>query len=145
MELRYSLSQFIDETKRVETAYLRAERSVLIRAAARGRTFARNAMRRRSRASRPGEAPSVRRGQLKRFLIFAFDAPRHVALFGPRKLAGATGDTPEALERGKTTIRRVGRNRESRSVRYLKRPAMVPALGLVSPELPGMWSGAIKG
>lgn len=131
------------DIRAVSRAYERAERQVLTRAAARGRTFARRAMRRRSRASRPGEAPTVRRGQLKRFLIFAYEPDKHVAIFGPRKLSGS-GDTPEALERGKTTYRRVGRRRQRRPVTYEKRPAMVPALAIVTPELPGMWRGAVR-
>jgi hypothetical protein len=132
--------------KPVKDAYLKAERQVLTKAAGRGRMMARRAMRRRSRAARPGEAPSVRKGQLKRFLIYAYEPARHVAVFGPRKLSGATGDTPEALERGKTTMRRVGRgrNRRQQAVTYEKRPAMVPALKELTPGLPAMWKNAIR-
>lgn len=134
------------QPQQITRAYLQAERRVLTAAAARGRTIARRAMRRRNRASRPGEAPSSRQGQLKRFLVFAYEPAAHVSLFGPKKLAGARGDTPEALEHGKTTTRRVGRgrNRRQRAVRYEPRPAMVPALNQIMPGLPAMWKDAIR-
>ncbi len=136
--------RFVDEANRVHEAYRRAERRVLVRAAARGRAIARSAMRRRSRPSRPGEAPTVRKGQLKRFLLFAWDEPRRVAVFGPQKLSGAAGDTPEALEKGLTTVRRVGRKRQARQIKYEKRPAMLPALERIAPDLPAMWSEALR-
>jgi len=130
----------------INKAYLAAERRVLTAAAARGRVIARNAMRRRKRAARPGEAPSVRGGQLKRFLVYAFEPAQHVALFGPRYLSGSRQSTPEVLEHGKTVPRRVGRGRKRRwqNVRYEPRPAMVPALEKIMPGLPAMWKDSIR-
>lgn len=145
MRIELALRGLNWQPSKVTNAYLKAERQVLTKAAARGRSIARRAMRKRNRAARPGEAPSVRRGELKRFLLFAYEPARHVALFGPKKLGGS-GDTPEALEHGKTTSRTVGRgkNRRRQSVAYEKRPAMVPALQDISPGLPAMWKNAIK-
>jgi hypothetical protein len=145
MQIQLALRSLDWQPAKVTNAYLKAERQVLTKAAARGRSIARRAMRKRNRAARPGEAPSVRRGELKRFLLFAYEPARHVALFGPKKLGGS-GDTPEALEHGKTTGRMVGRgkNRRRQSVAYEKRPAMVPALQDISPGLPAMWKNAIK-
>jgi hypothetical protein len=88
----------------------------------------------------------VRKGQLKRFLLYAYEVKRHVSLFGPIKLAGSNQDTPAALERGLSVARKVGwgRNRRSRSIKYEKRPAMVPALNELTPDLPAMWKDAIR-
>lgn len=145
MKITLALRNVTFDARRVTAAYMRAEAKVLKRAAARGRKIAKSRMVKRSRPSRPGESPRVVKGQLKRFLIYAYEPDKHVAVFGPRKLSGA-GDTPEALERGKSTMRRVGRgrNRRYRSVRYEKRPAMVPALAEIAPDLPGMWKDAIR-
>lgn len=145
MRITLALRKFAFDSSKVNAAYLKAERQVLTRAAARGRVMARRRMRKRKRASHPGEAPTVRKGQLKRFLIYAYEAGKHVALFGPRKLAGAK-DTPEALEKGLTVARKVGRgrNRRSRSIKYEKRPAMAPALNELTPDLPAMWKNAIR-
>ena len=124
-----------------------AERKVLGIAGRKARLIARRRMRRRNRASRPGEGPTVRRGQLKRFLLYAYDPIAGVVVVGPRKLQGARGDTPEALEHGKQTTRMVGRgrNRRRRSVTYRKRPATWPALLETAPDLPGLWRDVIKG
>lgn len=145
MKIVLTLRSIEIDAGRVNKAYLKAERQVLMRAAARGRGIAKRAMRKRKRASRPGEAPSVRKGQLKKFILFAFDAPKHVALFGPKKLPGSK-DTPEVLEKGLIASRRVGRgrNRRNKSIRFAKRPAMVPALDQIMPGLPAMWKNAIR-
>jgi len=108
-------------------------------------------MRRRKRAARPGEGPTVRQGQLKRFLLFAVEpgelfGRRGTAVIGPKKLPGASGDTPEALEKGKRTMRTVGRgaSRRRQSVRYEARPSTVPALAQKQNDLPNFWRDAIR-
>lgn len=145
MRITLALRQLDFDSRKVTAAYLKAERQVLTRAAARGRAIARRAMRKRRRASRPGEAPSVRKGQLKRFILFAYEPARHVAIFGPKKLPGSK-DTPEVLEKGLSTNRKVGRGaaRRTKSIKYDKRPAMVPALNEISPGLSAMWKNAIR-
>jgi hypothetical protein len=145
LAVRFSIKAIVDPGP-VQRSYARAERSVLVRTAARARVFARNRMRRRSRASRPGEGPTVRGGQLKRFMLFAYEADKHVSVMGPRLLAGANGDTPEVLEKGLTAVRRVGRgaNRRRASVRYEARPTTAPAQLFVIPQMPGFWAGAVR-
>lgn len=143
IQIKLDMKTLIDPGP-VNRAYQDAERKVLTEAARRGRVLARSAMRRRKRASRPGEAPSVRKGQLKRFLVYAYEPGKHVSLFGPRKLSGAVQDTPEALEKGLAVTRRVGRKRIAKRIKIDKRPAMVPALDVVRPDLPAMWRGAVR-
>jgi hypothetical protein len=79
-------------------------------------------------------------------MLFAYEADKHVAVMGPRLLAGAKGDTPEVLEKGLMAVRRVGRgaNRRRQSVRYEARPTTVPAQLFVIPQMPGFWAGAIR-
>ena len=146
MQITLMLRKTELQMSRVSAAYLRAERRVLTRAAARGRSIARRAMRKRRRASRPGEAPTERKGQLKRFILFAYQSDQHVAIFGPKKLPNTYADTPEALEKGLATRRKVGRgaNRRSKTVKFDKRPAMVPALQDITPGLPAMWKNSIR-
>jgi hypothetical protein len=146
MKITLALRKFAFDSSKVNAAYLAAERRILTRAAARGRVMARRRMKKRKRASNPGEGPTVRKGQLKRFLIYAYEAGKHVSLFGPRKLAGSNQDTPAVLEKGLTASRKVGRgkNRRSKSIKYEKRPAMVPALKELTPDLPAMWKNAIR-
>jgi hypothetical protein len=146
VKITLALRKFVLESSRVQTAYLQAEKRVLTRAAARGRVMARRRMQKRNRPSAPGEGPSVRKGQLKRFLIYAYETEKHVSLFGPRKLAGANQNTPEVLEKGLTAPRKVGRgrNRRSKAIRFQKRPAMQPALAELTPGLPAMWKNAIR-
>ncbi len=124
--------------------------------------------------SKPGDPPKSQQGDLKRFIIFAWDPSTRSVVIGP-KLFQAT-DTLEALEHGKTTTRKVlpgGPRRKrskqkrarsdaeiakirakeaeyrktawvQRSVRYAARPYMQPALKKRLPELPALWRGAIK-
>ena len=141
------VTRVVIDGRTVRRAYERGERQALVRAAAMIRASARRRMRKRSRASRPGEGPTVKRGQLKRFLLFDYEGPaKGTAVIGPMKLAGARGDTPEALERGKTTMRWVGRrsNRRRASVTYEPRPSTMPALAEGKGKLPGFWRGAVR-
>ena len=146
MRIELALRSLQLDARRITKAYLDAERQVLTKAAVRGRKLARAAMRKRKRASKPGEAPTVRMGQLKRFLLFAYEPEKHVAIFGPKKLEGGQKDTPEIMEKGGSATRVVGRGRfrRKKAINYKKRPAMVPALDKISPDLPAMWTNAIR-
>lgn len=143
--LRLAMKVEVD-ARAVARAYQRGERRALIRGAAYLRGIARRRMRRRSRAARPGEGPTVRKGQLRQFLLYAYEPNRGTAVVGPRRLAGATGDTPEALEHGKVTTRWVGRgkNRRQERVRYEARPSTMPALQQGKGDLPKFWQSAIR-
>lgn len=95
--------------------------------------------------ARPGQPPKDRSGALKGFILFAYDKQDRSVVIGPSLLPGRT-DAPEALERGKRTVRRVfqGRKRVRKAVTYEARPFMVPALEKRLPELLGLWSNQIK-
>ena len=145
MKLRIGVRIDMD-TRRLSRAYARAERSALSRAGAYVRKLARSHMRRRSRAARPGEGPTVREGQLKTFLLWAYEPQRHTTVVGPKRLPGATADTPEAMEHGKVLTRWVGRGsrRRRQAIAYEKRPSTMPALGMAGPDLPDFWRDAVR-
>lgn len=141
--LRFSVKVQMN-ARAVVRAYERGERRALIRGAAYIRGMAKRRMRRRSRASRPGEGPTVRKGQLKQFLLYAHEPLRHTAVIGPKQLGSS--DTPEALEHGKTVSRWVGRGSKRRRQRvdYDARPSTMPALAQGKDRLPSFWQGAIR-
>lgn len=102
------------------------------------RTTARSSMRRRKKASAPGQPPSVHgKGLLKKLLFFGYDSQTKSVVVGPEKLntiinAGA----PEANEYGGTFTRTYGTNLKRKKnkakatrmrVTYKKRPFMQPA------------------
>lgn len=101
------------------------------------RTIARRRIRRRKRASKPGESPTNREGQLKRFLFYAWDPRTRSVVVGPVAL-GSRPTVPGLLEFGGD--RRVG----SSKVRQAERPFMAPALETAKTKLPELWAGAIK-
>ena len=110
-------------------------------------TTARQSIRSAKKSSQPGKAPRNISGTLKKNIIFAWDKQTRTVVIGPRLLPGRT-DAPEALERGKTTRRRVfsrtGDKRVRRTVRIEARPFMRPALEKRLPELPKLWANAIR-
>ncbi len=95
--------------------------------------------------ARPGQPPKDRSGALKGFILFAYDKADRSVVIGPSLLPGRT-DAPEALEKGKRTVRRVfsGGKRVRKQVTYEPRPFMVPALEKRLPELLGLWQNQIK-
>lgn len=146
MQLRARLTRVQIDRARMIRAYDRGERRALSRGAARIRLYSRRRMRRRKRAARPGEGPTVRQGQLKRFLLYAYEPQTGTAVIGVKKLPGARSDTPAILEHGGVISREVGRGRDRRRarVRYEKRPATGPGLDQGRGELPGFWRDVVK-
>lgn len=96
------------------------------------RTIARRSIRTRKRPSQPGQPPTNRKGLLKRFIFYSWDATTQSVVVGPEKLPGAKTYTPAALE-------------GTRPRRQLQpRPFMGPALDQARDKLPELWQGAIK-
>lgn len=79
-------------------------------------------------------------------MLFAYEPSKHVAVMGPRLLAGASGDTPEVLEKGLSAVRVVGRGKQRHraTVMYEARPTTAPAQMFVVPQMPGFWAGAVR-
>lgn len=94
--------------------------------------------RRRFAASEPGKPPRVRKGQLKKFLFFAYDLSRKSVVVGPERLSGVTPGTPQRLEEGGRTRIDFGPNK-GRSFNIAPRPYMHPALREELPKLEPLW------
>lgn len=92
------------DSSRVLARVDRARRRVLSRFGAFVRTRARSSIRKRKKASAPGQPPSSHEGSLKRLLFFAYDASSRSVVVGP--VPFQRGEAPELLEEGGTAIRR---------------------------------------
>jgi hypothetical protein len=103
-------SMFFDR-KPVRDATEAAEKRTLSRAGAFVRTRARGSIRRRKRASNPGQPPTNRTGILKRFIFFGYEPATSSVVIGPTKTNQVfwgptgrpeTGTVPNVLEFGGT-------------------------------------------
>jgi hypothetical protein len=84
------------------------------------RLVAQRSMRRRKAASPPGQPPSVRKGQLRKFIFFSFDERRKSVVIGPTLLRP---DSPVPALHEHSGTRRYG----GRVTKYPKREYMKPA------------------
>lgn len=93
-------------------------------------------VRRPLRHSKPGEPPRTIRGDIKKFLFFAFDAASKTVLVGPALLNSPTG-APHTLEYGGTA--QIG----DRTITIKPRPYMAPAVATALPKLHQLWKDAM--
>jgi hypothetical protein len=115
-------------------------RQALIRAGSYIKTSARSSMRRRKRASAPGQPPSAHVGLLKTLLFFVYDPSKKTVVVGPVGFKKA--EAPNLNEFGGTVTRRV--RGKSKQAKYPARPYMAPALAKETPKLPARWSNSIR-
>ncbi len=134
------------DRKAVTGAADRTSRRVLSKFGAFVRRTARSSIRKRKRASSPGEPPSSRTGLLKRFIFFGYDRTKQSVVIGPQKLNQKIGDAPEALEYGgiSTVVEGLKGNKRKRKVKIAARPYMGPAFEKERPQLPAMWRDSVK-
>lgn len=94
-------------------------------------------VRRPLRHSEPGEPPRTIRGDIKKFLFFAFDPALDNAVIGPVLIGKPTG-APENLEHG-------GRAEiNGRTVTIAPRPAGQLALKANAPQLHRLWKDSMR-
>ena len=86
-------------------------------------------------ASKEGEPPRVREGQIKKFLFFSYDPEERSVVIGPTRLNTPTGAT-ETLEKGGFVENKNGR------FRIGSRPYMKPAYDKNINQLPAMLVGS---
>lgn len=137
----------------VVSAVDRTKKRVLNRFGAYVRRTARQSIRKRKRVSRPGEPPSSRKGQLRRFLCYGYEPGRDSVVIGPAKLSRSRFSIPEILEHGGVSTvrvrshkdRRGRRRRTRRQVAYAARPFMQPAFEQEQQKLPQLWKDALTG
>jgi hypothetical protein len=120
---------FFDSPK-VISAVDKTSRRVMCRFGALVRTIAKRSIRKRKKASAPGQPPSSHTGLLKKFIWFGYEPGSKTVVIGPARLTGKNkGEAPSLLEYGKE---------------FPARPYMGPALEKAQPELPGMWKNSVK-
>jgi len=134
------------DRKAVRSAVDRTVRRVLSRFGAFVRRAARSSIRKRKRASVPGEPPSSHTGLLRRFIFFGYDAGKRSVVIGPQRLNQKVGDAPAALEYGgtSTVVEDLRGRRRKRRVRIKARPYMGPAFEQEKPKLAAMWRDSVK-
>ena len=138
-------------TKAVTSRVDAATRRVLSKFGAFVRRTAKGSIRKRKRASKPGQPPSSHTGLLKKFIWFGYEPNRHSVVIGPAKLTSKNSEAPEKLEHGGTATltedKWVGyrkKKRIKRNVHIAARPYMGPAMNKEIPKLPDMWANSIK-
>jgi len=134
------------DRKAVRSAVDRTARRVLSRFGAFVRRAAKSSIRKRKRASAPGEPPSSHTGLLKQFIFFGYDRDRRSVVIGPQRLNQKIGDAPAALEHGgmSTVIEGLRGRRRKRKVKIAARPYMGPAFEQERPKLAAMWRDSVK-
>ncbi len=87
-------------------------------------------------ASKPGQPPRVRKGQIKKLTFFSFDPAANSVVVGPAKLQGFKD--PNVLK----TLEEGGRNRYGI---VAKRPHTLPASRRKLPKLQALWRDSLRG
>lgn len=138
------VTQLFFDRAAVAGAVVRAEHRVMNHAGALTRKIARQSLRRRKRASAPGQPPTSRTGLLKNFTFYHYDRSRATVIVGPYKFGTRVPYVvTETLEFGGRVSRR-GRDGRRIEMRYAARPYMRPALDKVAPRFPGLWRDTVR-
>lgn len=118
-----------------------ASRRVLSKFGAFVRQRAKTSIRSRKGISPPGSPPYSHVGLLRKFILFAYDAPRKSVVIGPT-LIRAESVAPRLLELGgETTLEtKLG----SKRARYRPRPFMGPAFEAEQPQLSSLWKNSVR-
>ncbi len=134
------------DRKAVRSAVDRTARRVLSKFGAFVRRGAKSSIRKRKRASSPGQPPSSHAGLLKKFIFFGYERDRRSVVIGPARLNQKIGDAPHALEHGgvSTVVEGLRGRRRKRRVRIKARPFMGPAFEKEKPKLAAMWRDSVK-
>ena len=134
------------DRKAVRSAVDRTARRVLSKFGAFVRRGAKSSIRKRKRASSPGEPPSSHSGLLKKFIFFGYERDRRSVVIGPARLNQVIGDAPHALEHGgvSTVVEGLRGRRRKRRVNIKARPFMGPAFEQEKPKLAAMWRDSVR-
>jgi len=172
LDLRHAKDGFFDSDKVVRLVD-KANRRNLSKAGAFVRQTARNSIRRRKGASRPGQPPTNITGTLKRFLFFAYDAGTKTTVVGPAATnqvffngngEPVRGTVPQILERGgsirllevqridgqwvradlRSKRRLAEKPQRMRTVRIQARPYMGPAYTANEAKIALLWKDSVK-
>lgn len=133
--------QFFDR-KTVTNAVDATSRRVLSRFGAFVRQTARNSIRTKKGASRPGQPPHSHVGLLKKLIFFAYDPSARSVVIGPTLLT-VSSVVPKILEFGGEV--RVNNRRKTQVFRYKPRPYMGPAFERERAKIDPLWANSIRG
>lgn len=146
--------QFFDAAK-IKNKADRARGRAFSKFGAYVRAISKNSIKRRKRASKPGEAPTSWTGLLKRMIFFVVEPIRRSVIVGPAKLNKGTS-APSVLEYGGMTSvpgdpvwktregKRVLEPGKLRDVEIKPRPYMGPAFAKGLEKMPASWRDSIK-
>jgi hypothetical protein len=115
MTLAFNPKSMFFDRKAVIDAIGRANAKVLSKAGAFIRRTAKSSIRKRKRASRPGEPPSSHVGTLKDLIYFGFDTSTASVVIGPTPFRGRAV-VPRLLELGGSSGTRKNRRRKVRKL-----------------------------
>lgn len=115
MSLRYDVKKMFFDRQAVIDAIGRGNVKTLGRAGAFIQRRAKSSIRKRKRASRPGEPPSSHVGTLRNLIYFGFDTGTRSVVIGPTPV-GAIGRVPPTLEYGGPSVVRKNPRRRQRKV-----------------------------
>ena len=141
----YVIRNMFFDSGKVLKAVHRARRAALSKAGAFVRRRARSSIRRRKRASRPGQPPTNRSGLLRDWILFGYDHAADTVFVGPVRLQ-KRGNAPEVLEHGGRTIFEGYRRGRwvKRRIRIAPRPFMGPAMEAEAKNFPDLWKNSVK-
>lgn len=144
VDFKTAKANFVDR-KAVLSYVEKKQKRALSKFGAFVRATARQSIRKRKKASRPGQPPTNQTGLLKKFIFYFYDEREGSVVVGPVKLK-RNPDALEALEFGGRFDRSIGRGsgRKRRRVLYKARPFMQPAYEKEKPQLDRVWSEAAK-
>ena len=141
--IRFEITKLFFDKKAVRDKVDAGTRRVLSKFGAFVRRTARSSIRKRKRASRPGQPPSSHTGLLKKFIFFGYEPAKRSVVIGPVRLTQkGRGEAPSLLEYGGSTKVKHRGTRKRAKVR--PRPFMRPAFEKEQPKLPAMWRDSIK-
>lgn len=152
IDIRAATNNFFDK-KVVIDAVDRATLRVLSKFGSFVRRRAKSSIRKRKKASQPGQPPSSHVGLLKDLIFFSWDSSARKVVIGPVLKTNPTG-APETLEYGgdaeiaegqfRTRGGKVRFERVKKRVSIKQRPFMQPALKAELPGLPAMWADSVR-
>ena len=134
----------------VLSATNRAERNVFRTFGGTVRKIARRSIKKRKKASAPGQPPSSHVGLLKDKLFFMYEPVQHSVVIGPIRLRTRLtpeGKTvPQVLEEGgkQSLLFWNGRRFDRRPIEIAPRPYMKRAFDIALPEVPDMWRDSVR-
>ncbi len=142
LKIEQAKSNFFDRKKVLDRLSV-AERRILSKQGSFVMTGARRSIKKRKKPSAPGSPPSGHTQQLRKGILFVYEAGKHKVTIGPTLAnAKSSGIAPGILERGGQVTFATKKGNKTASI--APRPYMGPALAAEQDKFPAMWANAVK-